>query len=69
MKLDLHNLALLLQSYIARGYSFQTVCRKIRNEYEDITLFTDNQEEIQKQYEAKLSFREEMQCRYNKVAA
>lgn len=58
-----------LQTYVKRGYSWNKASNAIRIEFKDITLFINNEAEIQKQYEAKLSFRDDSKTRFNKVAA
>lgn len=56
-----------LQSYIQRGYSWNRASNAIMIEFGDITLFNEHRNEIEKQYEAKASFREDSKNRYSKV--
>lgn len=68
-KLTLELMREALQSYIQRGYSWNKASNALMIEFSDITLLNEHWNEVQRQYEAKASFREASKTRYNKVAS
>jgi len=68
-KLTIELMREALQSYIQRGYSWKRASNALMIEFNDITLLNEHWNEIEKQYEAKASFRDMTKTRHNKVAA